>query len=353
MFRKKFLVLLFVLIILSAFFGIFQLYQLVLKPNISFPGDKKAEFVFIPSDATFSNVLDILNSKELLINSNSFEWWSKRRNYINNVKSGKYHIREGLNNRDLINLLSSGNQTVVEITFNNLRNKEELAATISKQLEIDSASILDYITNPKFQERIKVTNYNVGCVFIPNTYEFYWNVSVDSFVKRMLKEYTSFWNEERNNKWKKLKKVYGLKLNLLQISILASIVEKEQNIRIDERPKIAGLYLNRLRKGMKLESDPTLIFALSNFGIQRVLNKDKKVNSPYNTYKYKGLPPGPICIPSINSIDAVLNAVQHDYIFMCAKPDGSGYHNFARKYTQHRMNARKYQRALNKRRIMR
>ena len=163
----------------------------------------------------------------------------------------------------------------------------------------------------------------------------------------MMREYKTFWNRERR------KKAAKLELSYSEISTLASIVEKEQNIRSDERPKIAGLYLNRIQQGMKLESDPTLIFALQDFNINRVLNKDKKVDSPYNTYKFKGLPPGPICIPSINSIDAVLNFEKHDYIFMCAKDDFSGYHNFATTYKQHLVNARKYQRMLNKKKILR
>jgi UPF0755 protein len=163
----------------------------------------------------------------------------------------------------------------------------------------------------------------------------------------MLKEYQKFWNNDRKAKANKIK------LNYYEVATLASIVEKEQNIKRDERPEIAGLYLNRIKKKMKLESDPTLIFALGDFSIKRVLNKDKKVDSPFNTYKHKGLPPGPICIPSINAIDAVLNASSHKYIFMCAKEDFSGYHNFAKTYAKHLINARKYQKALNKRKIMR
>ena len=185
------------------------------------------------------------------------------------------------------------------------------------------------------------------CLFIPNTYELYWNTSAHQFVTRMISEYNIFWNASRRNK------ASSISLNICEVSILASIVEKEQNIKKDERPKIAGLYLNRIKKRMKLESDPTLIFALGDYSINRVLNKDKKVKSPFNTYIYKGLPPGPICIPSINAIDAVLNTEEHQYIFMCAKEDFSGYHNFARTYRKHLRNARKYQKALNKRKIMR
>jgi UPF0755 protein len=252
-----------------------------------------------------------------------------------------------LNNNELVNLLRSGKQTPIKLTFNNVRTKEQFAGKISTQIEADSLSILQYITDTIFLNKLQLTSDNVACLFIPNTYEFYWNTSVESFVNRMVKEYSIFWNESRK------KKAERLKLNYYQVAVLASIVEKEQNIKKDERPDIAGLYLNRIKKRMKLESDPTLIFALGNFSIKRVLNKDKKVDSPYNTYMHKGLPPGPICIPSINSIDAVLNASSHKYIFMCAKEDFSGYHNFAKTYRQHLRNARKYQKALNKRKIMR
>ena len=251
-----------------------------------------------------------------------------------------------LNDNDLINLLRSGSQIPIQLTFNNMRTKEQLAARVAEQIEVDSSSIIQYITDSTFLIENNLTYDNVACLFIPNTYEFYWNTSVEAFVSRMINEYNTFWNNRYN-------KAQQINLNYLEISILASIVEKEQNIRTDERPDIAGLYLNRIKKRMRLESDPTLIYALGDFTINRVLNKDKKVDSPYNTYINYGLPPGPICIPSINAIDAVLNASKHDYIFMCAKEDFSGYHNFSRTYTRHLINAKKYQKALNKYNIMR
>jgi len=289
----------------------------------------------------------VLSENGLLINANSFEWLAKQKKYTSNIKAGRYKINRALNNNDLVNLLRSGKQTPIKVTFNNLRNKEQLAGRIASQIEADSLSIINYITDTTFLNKLQLTTDNVACLFIPNTYEFYWNTSVEGFVNRMVKEYSSFWNSSRK------KKAAAIKLNYYQVSALASIVEKEQNIKRDERPDIAGLYLNRLKKRMKLESDPTLIFALNDFTIKRVLNKDKKVDSPYNTYKHKGLPPGPICIPSINAIDAVLNASDHKYIFMCAKEDFSGYHNFAKTYAKHLINARRYQKALNKRKIMR
>jgi UPF0755 protein len=272
---------------------------------------------------------------------------AEKKNYIKNVKPGKYFINKDINNNDLINLLRSGRQSPVKVTFSNVRSLEVVSSKLSAYLEADSSDIYQAFVDSEFLSDSKFNISNVISVFIPNTYEFYWNTSAVQLRKRILKEYNSFWNKER------IKQASIMDLTLTEVSTLASIVEKEQNIKKDERPAIAGLYLNRLNKNMKLESDPTLIFALKDFNINRVLNKDKKVDSPYNTYKYKGLPPGPICIPSINAIDAVLNAEKHDYIFMCAKEDFSGYHNFAKTYTKHLKNARKYQRVLNKRRILR
>ena len=325
---------------------VYELYSRVYQPNIVLPYNTE-KYIYIPTSAEFHDVVKVLSENGLLINANSFEWLAKQKKYTSNIKAGRYKINRALNNNDLVNLLRSGKQTPIKVTFNNLRNKEQLAGRIASQIEADSLSIINYITDTTFLNKLQLTTDNVACLFIPNTYEFYWNTSVEGFVNRMVKEYSSFWNSSRK------KKAAAIKLNYYQVSALASIVEKEQNIKRDERPEIAGLYLNRLKKRMKLESDPTLIFALNDFSIKRVLNKDKKVDSPYNTYKHKGLPPGPICIPSINAIDAVLNASDNKYIFMCAKEDFSGYHNFAKTYTKHLINARKYQKALNKRKIMR
>ncbi len=345
-FRKFLLSFLFLAIIGVAGMG-YELYSRVYNTNIFFTEDAKEKYIYIPTSSDFTKVVDILSENGLLINTNSFEWLAKQKKYINNIKPGRYKIDRALNNNELINLLRSGRQKPIKVTFNNLRTKEQLAGKISSQIEADSLTILHYISDTLFQQKLSLSDDNVASIFIPNTYEFYWNTSADQFVKRMLKEFQKFWNDDRKAKANKIK------LNYYEVATLASIVEKEQNIKRDERPIIAGLYLNRLKKNMKLESDPTLIFALDNFTIKRVLNKDKKVDSPFNTYKHKGLPPGPICIPSINSIDAVLNASNHKYIFMCAKEDFSGYHNFAKTYAKHLINARKYQKALNKRKIMR
>ena len=343
---RKFVTAFVLLAILGCGGMVYELYSRVYQLNIVLP-DNAEKYIYIPSNSEFTDVVKILLENGLLINANSFEWLAKQKKYDTNIKAGRYRINRALNNNDLVNLLRSGKQTPIKVTFNNLRNKEQLAGKIASQIEADSLSILKYITDTTFLNKLKLNTDNVACLFIPNTYEFYWNTSVEGFVNRMVKEYSDFWNSSRK------KKAAEIKLNYYQVAVLASIVEKEQSIKRDERPEIAGVYLNRLKKRMKLESDPTLIFALGDFTIKRVLNKDKKVESPFNTYKNKGLPPGPICIPSINAIDAVLNASEHNYIFMCAKEDFTGYHNFAKTYAKHLVNARKYQKALNKRKIMR
>ena len=312
-----------------------------------FSNNSSEKYIHIPTDSDFSKVVNILVEHGLLININSFEWLAKQKKYYSNIKPGRYKIDRALNNNELVNLLRSGEQTPVKVTFNNLRTKEQLAAKVGEQIEADSLEIIEYITDVLFQKKFDLNDDNVSCIFLPNTYEFYWNTSAEEFVSRMLKEYSNFWNSSRKAK------ADARNLTYYEVSILASIVEKEQSIRLDERPIIAGLYLNRIKKGMKLQSDPTVVFAIGDFSIRRVLKKDLKVNSPYNTYMYSGLPPGPICLPSINAIDAVLNANKNDYIFMCAKEDFSGYHNFAKNSRQHNKNAKKYRRALNDRKIMR
>lgn len=344
---RKFIIAFFAVIILGGGGLVYELYSRVYQPNIIFAIDSREKYIYIPTNSNFLHVITILSENGLLINKNSFEWLAKQKKYDVNIKPGRYRIDRAFNNNELVNLLRSGKQTPIKVTFNNLRTMEDLAAKVSSQIEADSASIIEYVKDVLFQQRLGLNDENVACIFLPNTYEFYWNTSATEFVERMLKEYSVFWNSTRREK------ADNLGLDYYEIAILASIVEKEQTIKVDERPEIAGLYLNRIRKGMKLQSDPTVIFAMGDFSIRRVLKKDLKTVSPYNTYLKKGLPPGPICLPSINAIDAVLNASMHDYLFMCAKDDFSGYHNFAKSSRKHNINARKYRRALNKRKIMR
>ena len=344
---RKFVIAFFVIAILGGGGLAYELYSRVYQPNILFIKDATEKHIYIPTNSDFLQVATILSENGLLININSFKWLAKQKKYDINIKPGRYKIDRALNNNELVNLLRSGKQTPIKVTFNNLRTKEELAGKVASQIEADSASILEYITDVLFQQKLDLNDENVACIFLPNTYEFYWNTSAEEFVNRMLKEYSIFWNSSRKEK------AENIKLNYYEVAILASIVEKEQSIRVDERPEIAGLYLNRIKKHMKLQSDPTVIFSIGDFSIRRVLKKDLKIDSPYNTYLNKGLPPGPICLPSINAIDAVLNASKNDYLFMCAKDDFSGYHNFAKTSRKHSKNAKKYRSALNKQKIMR
>jgi len=239
-----------------------------------------------------------------------------------------------------------GLQEPVKLRFQNIRLKEDFAGFLATQLEPDSLSFINLLNSDTVAQKYGFNRDNFFDMFIPNTYEFFWNTSTTDFFERMNKEYKVFWNDER------LAKAKALDLTPIKVSNLAAIVKGEA-LHVDEMPKIAGLYINRLRKGMLLQADPTVIFANEDFTIRRVLNKHLRTDSPYNTYIYRGLPPGPIMMPSIAAIDAVLNYQQHGYVYMCAKDDFSGYHNFANTMAEHLVNARKFQKALDERNIKR
>ena len=249
-----------------------------------------------------------------------------------------------MSNNQLINMLRSGKQKVVKLVINNIRTKNELAAIVSKHLETDSSEVLNKLTDSEFLKSCGYDIHNVMTIFLPNTYEFYWNTSAEEFFKRMIKENDRFWDQSR------LEKTSRIPLGKKEVSILASIVQKETN-HSGEMSDIAGVYINRLKTGMPLQADPTVVFALGDFEKRRVLKEDTKVDSPYNTYKYSGLPPGPICLPEPSTIDKVLDYTQHNYFYFCAKDDLSGYHNFSVTLKEHSRNARNYQRALNKLKI--
>ena len=343
--RVKFLWSFSLIIILSLMIAVYLFYNRVYQPNVILNYEDET-YVYIPTDAVFDDVENILLEAGILRNPASFRWVSEQKKYIHRIKPGRYLVTNHMSNNDLVNLLRSGRQTPVNILFNNIRNKEQFAGKIASQLELDSLELLEAMLDTSFLYPLTMNEFTIASLFIPNTYEFYWDVPVERFLDRMSAEHHFFWNKDRLGRAKKMR------LSKEEISTLASIVEKE-TIKKDEQPKVAGLYINRLRQGIKLESDPTVIFAVGDFSIRRVLNKDLKIESPYNTYKYKGLPPGPISIPSIQAIDAVLNFQTHDYIFMCAKHDFSGYHNFSRTYFGHLRNARRYRKALSERGIKR
>jgi UPF0755 protein len=313
-------------------------YRWFIQPNV-FPSDKEYDYLYIPTGASFDDVVQLLTFREWLNDSQSFVAVAKLMGYDKLVKAGRYRIESGMSNYGVVMLLRSGHQTPVQFTFNNLRTVSQLAGIVGNKLEADSASVMKLIGNEAYIDSLGFDERTIISLFIPNTYQFFWNTNAEQWMNRMHREYDKFWNEQRRHK------ADSIGLTAVEVSVLASIVD-EETVKNDEKPLVAGLYLNRLRTGMALQADPTIKFALGDFTIRRILKKDLDIVSPYNTYRNTGLPPGPIRIPSVAGIDAVLNAVSHNYIYMCAKDDFSGYHNFASTYRQHQQNALKYQRAL-------
>lgn len=331
-----------VLILLVIIYFGYKAYSNYFSPNVT----DKEEYLYIPTGSTFEELMQNLQEKDILFDTSSFRWVANKRDYPNNVKAGKYALNPGMNNGDLIKKLRAGLQEPVKFRFQNLRLKSDFAKHVSTQLEADSSSIMELMNNDSLAAKYGFNTENFYAMFIPNTYEIWWNTSADKFFERMHTEYSKFWTEERLNKAK------AINLSPTEVSILASIVRGEA-LHNDEMPKIAGLYLNRLQKNILLQADPTVIFAAQDFTIRRVLNKHLVINSPYNTYIHRGLPPGPINLPSIAAIDAVLNFQKHDFLYMCAKDDFSGYHNYAKTMSEHLVNARRFQKALNERNIKR
>ncbi len=340
--RRIILWILFLLILFSLGTG-YWLYNIIFAPN-TWTATGKPASVYVPTGANYDTLKIRLYRNGLIVHRKNFEWWAEKKKLPSLVKPGRYLIPDGMNNYDLVEMLRSGKQTPVKVVFNNVRTIYQLAGKVSKQIEADSLSIVRLLTDSAYVAKMGVTPETAATIFIPNTYEFYWNTTAEGFVGRMYQEYLKFWNDTRKKKAEKIG------LTPVQVMILASIVEKETN-KNDEKPKIAAVYLNRLKRGWRLQADPTVIFAMGDFSIHRVLNIHKKFDSPYNTYQHGGLPPGPICIPSVASIEAVLNPDEDDYLFFCAKDDLSGYHVFAKTNRQHQKNARKYQRALDKLRV--
>jgi UPF0755 protein len=297
-------------------------------------------YLYIHTGSTFPAVRDSLVMHGYLDSPRKFEWLAKRKNYINKVKPGRYLLKNGMHNNELINMLRSGRQEPVRVTFQNIRTREELAGILGKQLETDSMQLIGLFNDPLHLARYGTSSLTLFVLFIPNTYEFFWNTSGDQLLKRMRSEYRRFWTPGRCHL------ADSLGMTIPEIVTLASIVEKESN-KNDEKPGIAGVYINRLRRGIPLQADPTVIYAWNDYSIRRVLKIHTQLQSPYNTYIHAGLPPGPICLPSIASVDAVLHTMNHSYLYFCAKEDFSGYHNFAVTLGEHNRNARRYQQALN------
>ena len=343
--NKKKLILLItgLLLIIGAVFA-YNTYNKIYAPNTV-----KEGFIHIKTN---SSLKDLENKiRPFLKRAKPFIWVANRKNYNTKIRAGKFKIPKGISNNDLINLLRSGKQTPVKLVFNNQHTLEDLAGRIATQIEADSISILNAIKDKQFLSKNNFTEKSVLGMFVPNSYEFYWNSTGEDFRNKMLIEYNRFWTDKR------IKRARTLKLTRTQVIALASIVQKE-TAKISERPTVAGLYLNRIKRRIPLQADPTIIYALKekhgkDFVVKRVLLKDLKIKSPYNTYQNRGVPPTLIAMPDISSIDAVLFAQKHNYIYMCASVDKIGYHAFASTLRKHNINAAKYHRWMNQQGINR
>ncbi len=309
------------------------------------PNIKRDVFIFIKTGSSLQDVETMLKNREILLSTTTFDFAAGLMNYKNNIHPGRYLLRPHANNKNLIKLLKSGVQIPYKLSYQTIHTKYDLAGKISQQIETDSSAILRIIESDSFKTKYKSDNDNVLSFFIPDSSVYLYTTTTADFMNDCSNNYTEFWTDDNIHKAK------AMNLTKAQISTLASIVERE-TAKDAEKPMIAGLYFNRLRKkGQKLEADPTVIYALGDWSKQRVYNVDLEVNSPYNTYKYEGLPPGPICVPSLASLNAVLNYAHHDYFYMCAKEDFSGYHNFAKTLAEHKANAKRYYAELKRRNI--
>lgn len=328
-------------ILLFAMLGVIFLWTVVLKPNVRTEEEVR---ITIPPGYFLKDLVDTLESKAVLRNKRTFIMTSRLKSFSRSVKPGSYVVQPGMNNNQMVNMFRAGRQTPVNVTFNNVRTLGELAGRVGGQIEADSTSIISFLEDESNYSRDGFTRQTVISVFLPDTYQLYWTIDAKGFYRRMLKEYKAFWNDER------VAAAAAVGLDPIKVAILASIID-EESIMEDEKPRIAGVYLNRLRLGIPLQADPTVKFAINDFTVRRVLNEHKDVDSPYNTYIYKGLPPGPVRCPSKGGIEAVLNAEKHDYLYFVARVDFSGYHHFSRTLAEHNKYANMYRRELNRRKI--
>lgn len=289
-------------------------------------------------DSVYHKIVETGNPKQM----HGFESLVRYKGYT--PKTGRYAIKPTDNMRYLHNRLNMGYQTPIRLTIGSVRTLDRMARNVASQLMIDSTEVAQLMADTTYIRSIGYSKETLPALFVPNTYEVYWNMSAEDFMQRMVKENKAFWNEKR------MKQAEAIGLTPVEVATLASIVEEETAVNA-EKPIVAGLYINRLKRGMLLQADPTVKFSMGDFALKRILYKHLEVDSPYNTYKYAGLPPGPIRIPSYQGLESVLNYAKHNYLYMCAKEDFSGTHNFAVTSAQHAANARRYQQALNKRGI--
>lgn len=338
---KKNILLAFISLVAVTGFIAYRYYNFIFSDNVWVTSDIST--IDIPEEMSLEVLADSLVEKNFIKDRLSFIWVSEKMSYTK-PRPGRYKLQDGMNNRALVSLLRSGVQEPVVLTFNNVRTIEELCDLFGEKLEYGSESYCSFFTDTLMLSEIGYTKESILSLFIPNTYELYWNMPPGQLLERMKLEHDRFWNTERKQK------LQNIGLSQLEAYTLASIVQKETNLK-SEKPIIAGVYLNRLKRGILLQADPTVVYAVGDFDIRRVLNRHLEVNSPYNTYKYPGLPPGPICMPDISTIDAVISPQEHDYIYFCVKP-GTGFeHAFAKTLREHNRNAQAYREWLNRSRI--
>ncbi len=335
----KFIIIFFAFAFILAALRGYQLYLYIFNENV-----KTEHALIIPEGATYNQVVDSLQANDIILNYKAFHWVSKKKNYPESVKPGRYLLRENMNTNQIVNKLRAGEQDPVNVIFSNARFKQEMAGKVSRHIQADSLSILELFNDTARIREWGFTQETYKAMFIPNTYQFYWTTDASEFAERMKKEFDRFWNEDRREK------AESIGLTPVEVTTLASIVQ-EETAKKEELSRVAGLYINRLNRGMPLQADPTVKFAVGDFSLRRILNVHLETDSPYNTYLYAGLPPGPVNFPEVSAIEAVLSYEEHKYLYMVAREDFSGYHNFATTLAEHNRNANKYRAALDKLRI--
>ena len=335
------------LVLAALAFGGYWAYENMFKSNVHLNG-KKFTYIYIKTDATFEDVLDELYSQNIIDDHASFEWMAKSMHLPEHINSGKYRIDSKMSNRSIVKMIVNGKQEKVKLFFNSqIRTKEQFIDYVSEKLEIEKGELEDYCSNDDIlANQYGLNSENFMSLVVPETYEVNWTTHINDLFILLEKSYNEVWTKAKKEKAK------ALGYSIPEVVTIASIVQSESAIKTEQQ-KIAGVYINRLKQDMRLQADPTVVFANGNFDVQRVLSADKEIDSPYNTYRYKGLPPGPICLVQPSSIDAVLNYSKHNYTYFCAKPDFSGYSNFTNDYKVHMKNAVAYQQALNQKGIKR
>jgi UPF0755 protein len=345
MYIKRILLFIAIIVTLGLAYLSYTIYESVFGPNTSFEGQTKE--IFISKEDNIDSLINTLSPH--LKDINSFIQVAQRKSY--SLKPGRYIIKKGMNNNEIVNVLRSQNMPV-RITFNNAENIAELSGKLASQFDADSLEFLNVLTDESFLKERELTLQQSLSLYIPNTYEYYWNTTPESVQKRLVKEYEDFWNSSRERKRN------AINLSRLEVAVLASIVQKEST-KVEERPTIAGVYINRLKRNMKLQADPTVVYALKqkyntpDSIVRRVLLKDLEIDSPFNTYKYEGLPPAPLIMPDISSLDAVLNYKKHNYLYFVADTKNMGYHIFSKTLSEHNRNARIYREWVSRQNIYR